>query len=176
MRPRARFELSKMERIDDPKDWKDLQVKVADLFRETDCKVEEEVILQGARDKHKVDVFVICERDGLETKMIIECKFWNSRVDIGQVMALAEIVSDLGAEKGIIVSKKGFQKGAYNAVKIRNIDLLTFRELVVTITDGLTVILDKHCSGCGEWVMDTTATCPHCGNSLWKSEYTPIRK
>lgn len=76
-------------------------------------------------------------------------------------------MNDIGAEKGIIVSKIGFQQGAHDMVRARrNVDLFTFEEIKEHITDTLILVFDKHCSKCGEWVIDTTLTCPKCGTSL----------
>jgi len=79
-------------------------------------------------------------------------------------------VEDVGAEKGIIVSKMGFQSGAFDLSSNKNIDLVTFRELRSLIQEELPVVLDKFCSQCKEWVIDTTTMCPQCGSSLWKHE------
>lgn len=114
----------------EPKDWKDLQAKVAKLYGNLGCKTEVEVFVEGVRTKHKIDVFVIFEFGGLKYRIIIECKYWNTKVRKAQVGTLVGVLEDIGAEKGIIVSKKGFQPGAHKLASYTNIDLLTFRELI----------------------------------------------
>jgi transposase len=155
--------------MDDPSDWKDLQVKITELFKNAGYNVQEDILVRGGKGSHKIDVFATFMRDQINYKIIVECKNWASRVKKEQVMTLASIVEDIGAEKGIIISKEGFQKGAYKAASQRNIDLFTFREFEDMINSGFITILDKLCSKCGEIVMDTTLTCPNCGNSLLRN-------
>lgn len=153
----------------EPRDWKDLQVKVAELYKNAGYIVQEDILVRGGKDSHRIDVLVSFERDGIDYKIIVECKNWTSRVKKEQVMTLATIIDDIGAEKGIIISKEGFQEGAYKATEQRNIDLLTFRELEDKIRSDFITILDKICPKCGELIVDTTTTCPQCGASLWRS-------
>lgn len=114
---------------EEPKDWKDLQVKVAELYRSLGCKTDVNLPVKGIRTKHKTDVLAIFEFGGIEYRIIIECKYWNTNVNKAQVGTLLGILADIGAEKGIIVSKKGFQSGAYLLASYTNMDLFTFREL-----------------------------------------------
>ena len=114
---------------EEPKDWKDLQLKVAKIYRNLGCKTEVDVFVEGLRTKHKIDVWVIFKFGGLEYRIITECKYWNTKVKKAQVGTLLGVLADIGAEKGIIVSKKGFQPGAHRLASYTNIDLFTFREL-----------------------------------------------
>lgn len=50
---------------EEPKDWEDLQVKVAELFRYLDCKAEVNVNVDGVSAKHKIDVLVTFEFGGI---------------------------------------------------------------------------------------------------------------
>lgn len=114
---------------EEAKDWKDLQVKVAELYKSLGCITDVNVPVKGIRTKHKIDVLAIFKFGGLEYRIIIECKYWNTNVNKAQVGTLLGILADIGAEKGIIVSKKGFQPGAHRLASYTNIDLFTFCEL-----------------------------------------------
>jgi hypothetical protein len=67
---------------------------------------------------------------GQTYRTIIECKYWDSRVKKAQVATLMGVIADIGAEKGIIVSKKGFQMGARKLAAYTNISLVTYDELL----------------------------------------------
>jgi len=49
----------------EPKDWKDLQEKVAQIYRDLGCKADVDTFVKGAGTKHKVDVWIIFEFGGL---------------------------------------------------------------------------------------------------------------
>lgn len=108
-----------------------MQVKTAKIFKDLGCKTEVDIFVKGARTRHKIDVWAIFDFGGIEYKINIECKHWNTKVKKEQVSTLLGILADIGAEKGIIVSKKGFQEGAHRLASYTNIDLLTFPELIL---------------------------------------------
>lgn len=114
---------------DRPKDWKDLQIKVKEIYENLGCEVKEDVKIKGARTKHKIDVLASFEFGGQNYRIVIECKYWNTKVKKIQVGSLLGILADIGAEKGIIVSTMGFQSGAQRLASYTNIELLTFDEL-----------------------------------------------
>lgn len=115
--------------IEEPENWKELQVKVAEIYRNLGCEVEEEVQIGGGKTKHRVDVLATFEFGGQKYRIVIECKYWNSKVKKSQVSSFIGVLADIGAEKGIIVSKMGFQRGAHKLAAYTNIELLTFNQL-----------------------------------------------
>jgi hypothetical protein len=110
--------------------WKDLQEKVKQLlgelgyFTESPFKVE----LAG-RGQKEVDVFAEDRSAAVKTIFIVECKWWESSVPQDTVHAFHTVVNGCGANTGFIVSKVGFQSGAYEAAQNTNIRLLTFEDL-----------------------------------------------
>ena len=109
--------------------WRSYQEDVAEFFRSLGYSAVVESEVEGARAKHVVDVFVTFRKHKFDCQWIIECKDWNSAVPKEKVLALASIVMDVGADKGIIISKSGFQSGAYNAANKTNILLTGLDEL-----------------------------------------------
>ena len=88
-----------------------------------------DVNLQGVRTKHAVDVLVEIELAGFNVRWIIECKHWKEHVSKLHVLALREIVSDLGADRGVILCETGFQSGAYEAAQFTNVLVSSLAEL-----------------------------------------------
>lgn len=109
--------------------WKEFQHLTAQIFRQVGCNAEVDSNVKGIRTSHAIDVWVNFYSHGLQTKWIIECKHWDTNIPKEKVFALRSIVDDVGADKGIIVSNKGFQSGAIKAAANTNIKLLTMAEL-----------------------------------------------
>lgn len=78
--------------------------------------------------KHQIDVFWVYEKDGHYNRVVIECKNYNSKVAIGKVRDFYGVLIDLRDVHGIMVSKKGFQKGAKRYAKHYGITLKELRE------------------------------------------------
>ncbi|MGH6837510.1 MAG: restriction endonuclease [Methylocella sp.] len=148
------------------KGWQEYQDRVASLFHAAGCDAKADEIIEGARAKHKVDVRVIFNKYGISCLWIIECKFWNGRVTKEKVMALKAIVDDCGADRGLIISKQGFQSGAVRASYKSNITLSSVEQLQEYINDKEEEIeeLQRRLATVegqlGEY------RCPHCGSEL----------
>jgi len=126
-------------------DWKQLENIVASLFTMAGCSAETEKSVSGTRTTHDVDVYVQFKALGLDNIWICECKNWKHRVDKSVVLAFRQIVQDVGANKGLIISANGFQSGAIEAVRNTNIELLSLTELQSCIKQN--VHSDKASSG-----------------------------
>jgi len=125
-------------------DWKRYQEKVALIFRAAGCSAVVEKSIEGVRGKHKIDVYVKFRQYGIECVWIIECKYWNQNVSKEKVLALQAIVDDVGADRGVIVSKTGFQSGAIRAAVKTNITLTSLEELEEYIKDAVHERAIKH--------------------------------
>ena len=82
-------------------DWQIYQNEVATFFRSLGLIAETDLTLQGVRTTHAVDVVVRSQHVGFTITWIVECKHWKRRVTKLHVLALREIVADLGADRGI---------------------------------------------------------------------------
>ena len=115
----------------DPTDWRDLQNLVAQMFSEAGCEVAVSQVVDLARGKKEVDVFVRDPQTTPPSNYLCECKFWNKAIPQETIHAFRTVVAEYGAHRGFIVSRAGFQAGAREAVEKTNIDLVTFQELQV---------------------------------------------
>src|SRR5476649_2559669 len=95
--------------------WKEYQQEAADFFRSLGLTASTDITLQGVRTTHDIDVLVTIDVAGFDVRWIVECKYWKTAVTKLHVLALREIVSDLGADRGIVLCEMGFQKGAVEA-------------------------------------------------------------
>ena len=118
-------------------DWKNYQEEVAEFFRSIGLEAETDVSLQGVRTKHDIDVLVKSIHAGFEIVWIVECKHWTSKVSKLHVLALREIVNDLGADRGILLAEQGFQSGALEAAGLTNVHVTSLSELRNTASNEI---------------------------------------
>jgi hypothetical protein len=107
-----------------PKDWKNLENKVAQILSEAGFKTEVEKDITTARGTVKVDVFAVDISQLPNICYICECKYWENKVPKTVVHSFRTVVQDYGANFGILISKNGFQEGSYETVKNTNISLV----------------------------------------------------
>jgi hypothetical protein len=69
----------------------------------------------------------------------VECKAWQSNVPKEKVAALSAILQDIGADRGFLLSEKGFQSGALRMAEKSNITLTSLADLASTVGDRHTV-------------------------------------
>jgi hypothetical protein len=117
--------------------WKEYQEEAADFFRSLGLEAATDVTLVGVRTTHDVDVVVRIDVAGFAVTWIVECKHWKDPVNKLHVLALREIVSDLGADRGIILCEVGFQSGAIEAASLTNIKVSSLAELSVDSREAL---------------------------------------
>ncbi len=111
-----------------PSNWKELQDWCAQLLRECGFQVKTEVSVDLVRGQAEIDVFATERIEERTYTSLIECKNWQSKVPQHVVHSFRTVVGDLGANTGYIVSKAGFQSGAYEAAEKSNIKLLDWSE------------------------------------------------
>jgi hypothetical protein len=111
-----------------PSSWRALQSHVAQVFSECGCEASCGVTVNLPRGRVELDVVV---RDPFATphsNYICECKNWARPVSRSTVHGFRTVVTELGANRGLLISRNGFQAGAREAAQFTNIDLLSWSE------------------------------------------------
>jgi len=91
-------------------------------------KVLHDVKLEGrSGQKHQIDVYWEYEKDGAMNRVAIECKNYDSNVSIGKVRDFLSVLQDLENVRGIMVTSKGYQKGAKKFAEFYGISLKKLR-------------------------------------------------
>lgn len=111
-------------------DWYHFQERICNHFISIGARAETNVKVQGVRTNHEIDILVKTKFLGQDIQWIVEAKKWNHKVNKLHVLALRTIVDDVGADRGFIISGKGFQSGAIEASENSNISLTTLSELI----------------------------------------------
>lgn len=102
-----------------PSDWLDLQNKVAYVFCSCGYVVETPKKVRTVRGEVEIDVYA----KSSDMLICCECKNWNCNISQNTVFAFRTVLEDIGANKGIIIAKKGFQIGAYKTSRNTIIEL-----------------------------------------------------
>lgn len=118
--------------------WKEYQVQTAKAFKGVGCTAEIEKIVDGVRGTHEIDVYVTFQQYGVSCTWIVECKYWKSNVTKDKVITLQGIVDDVGADRGILISKTGFQSGAIKASRNSCITLTSLEDLIDDLSESAT--------------------------------------
>lgn len=118
------------------KPWKKYQEDAAAFFRSLGLEALTDETVEGVRTKHDIDLLVKSHHVGFDITWIVECKLWKTPVTKLHVLALREIVSDIGADRGIILSESGFQSGAEEAANLTNVQLTSLEEVRETARDS----------------------------------------
>lgn len=110
----------------DPIDF-EKQVKV--FFESMDSKPKKMEFVHDAKvsaydGNYQIDVLITFEQLGVDFKVLVECKRYSSAIKRETVQILKDKVESIGAQKGILVSASGFQKGAIQYAKLHGIALL----------------------------------------------------
>lgn len=113
-------------------DWFDYQEEAAALFRSMGLEAATNITIKGVRTSHDVDVVVKSHHSGFDVTWLVECKQWKSAVSKLHVLALREIVTDTGADRGILLCEAGFQSGAIEAANLTNIQVTTLENMRAT--------------------------------------------
>jgi len=134
-----------MQHTDHMAKWREYQEESAELFRSLGLEATTDERLEGTRGQHDVDVVVRSRRAGLDQLWIVECKRRNRRVEKLHVAALAQIVSDVGADRGILLSEVGFQSGAVRLASKSNVTLTCLADLRVEAAEELLMLRLGEC-------------------------------
>lgn len=109
--------------------WKQLELLVADIQRSLapDAEVMHNVKIKGRKSEQirQIDVLVRKKVGQYEILIAIDCKDYAVPVDVKGVEEFQGLLADVGANKGAIVSSKGFTPAAKKVAAHDQIDLFS---------------------------------------------------
>lgn len=118
-----------------PTGWRQLENAVARIYRESGWTADTETEVTTTRGVVEIDVLARDPRPVPPVTAFCECKNWRKNVLKTVVHSLRTVVSDFGANWGIIISSRGFQKGAYEAAQHSTIRLLDWEGFQALMRD-----------------------------------------
>jgi hypothetical protein len=77
---------------------------------------------------YEIDVSFEFTKAGVNFLVLVECKCYSAKVEVADATAFAFKLQDIGAQKGILVTTVGFQKGVFNIAVASGIALVIVTE------------------------------------------------
>ncbi|MEM0519575.1 restriction endonuclease [Aequorivita flava] len=111
-----------------PETWQDLQHKVGEILEQCGFQVEIEKSIKSVRGKVEIDVYAEENIKSRKYSIICECKHWKSKIPQNVVHGFRTVLSDLGANIGIIITTSDFQSGSIESADMTNIKLLSWED------------------------------------------------
>lgn len=108
--------------------WRSLQIEVGQILTECKFTVEVEKKIKSPRGGVEIDVFAEECVHGRKYVIACECKFWRKSIPQTVIHSFRTVVQEVGANIGYVISKEGFQSGAFSASEFTNIKLVTWEE------------------------------------------------
>lgn len=98
--------------------WKDYEIYITkhfqSLFPET--SIQHDVRREGlmSKTKRQIDILIEGRIAGFDLKVVVDCKYFNKKVDVKAVESFLSFLQDLKASKGILITNNGYTEAAYN--------------------------------------------------------------
>jgi len=117
--------------------WKDYEVEIFEQFKSAfkDADITTNVTLNGrySKTKRQIDILVEQYVAGNRIQIIIDCKYFNRKVDVKCVESFISMLEDVGAHKGLLITSKGYSEAALNRAYYGSsnveLDILNFDQL-----------------------------------------------
>ncbi len=102
----------------------ELESRIEKFFQLNGYKTQRNVVVEGkSGGKHEIDVLAE-KSDGVTTfRLMVECKAWDKPIEKDVVSKVSYVLRDLGLNKAIIVSLKGWRVGAERSANELGIEL-----------------------------------------------------
>jgi hypothetical protein len=92
-------------------------------------KVEHDVQVQGRSACHQIDVLWSFTVAGINHLTIVQARDWNQAIKQESAFAFRQVLDDIpGQPRGVIVTRRGFQRGAIKFAKDHGIKLFILRQ------------------------------------------------
>jgi len=109
-----------------------------------DFKITHNEKFKKSDETYQIDIFAEYTALHVKNKVIVECKRLKRSIERDEVVVLIDKVRSLGANKGILISTSGFQKGCTIKAKENGIALLQILDKrVKTVVASLNLKIDN---------------------------------
>jgi len=119
------------------KTWREYEKDICEAFRTEypDAKilVNQYRVGRYSKAKRQIDILIEGQIAGNLFSIVIDGKFYGRKVHVKGVESFISMVSDIGANKGLIITQKGYTRSAinraYNDPLDIEVDILSFEQL-----------------------------------------------
>jgi hypothetical protein len=117
--------------------WKEYENEIYEFFAKTypDAEIshDSKVIGNYSKVKRQVDILITQYVAGNRILIAVDGKYFNKKIDVKCVESFIGMLEDLGAHKGLLISKEGFSEAALNRAYYGpsevELDILSFEDL-----------------------------------------------
>ncbi|SEP06022.1 restriction endonuclease [Mucilaginibacter sp. OK283] len=98
------------------------------------AQVVKDVKIRGRHSKRsrQIDIMITETVGGKEIKIAVDCKYYNKKADIKKVESFIGMLDDIGADKGLMISEKGYTESAlqraYNNPQHLELDIYSLED------------------------------------------------
>jgi len=118
-------------------EWKEYEQEIFKHFKgqypEAEITLDAKKVGLYSKVNRQIDVLVEQYIAGNRITIAIDGKYFNKKVDVKAVESYIGMLEDIGAQKGLLISKEGFSEAAYNRAHFGpteiELDILNFEEL-----------------------------------------------
>jgi Restriction endonuclease len=109
-------------------------------------EVQHDVKIKGrSGTTHQVDVLWRFKQAGVEHTVLVECKNYTRKIDLGKIRSFKSVIDDLGPCQGIMVTTTGYQSGVETFARHNGISLKLLRRPTPEIlAGGIQIQLNVH--------------------------------
>lgn len=93
-------------------------------------KINDKILGKKSKSPRQIDVSVREKIGHTDILIVLECKDHAVRIDVKELEAFLGVIKDVGAHKGIMVSRLGFTSGARNLASESGIDLYSLDDIL----------------------------------------------
>lgn len=117
-------------------DWKKYENEIIAILTESypQFHILKDQRLEGkySKKKRQIDILIKSKIAGHEITIIVDCKYFNKRIDVKTVESFISMTSDVSAHKGLLITNKGYStaalKRAFNDPNDVELDIINFDE------------------------------------------------
>lgn len=135
------------------KSWKKYETEITQIFKDAypnfNITKDEKIVGRYSKTKRQIDILIQQRIAGNKILIIIDCKYFNKKVDVKDVESFISMTNDVSAHKGMLVTNKGYSdaalKRAHNGPEDIELDIINFDELKAHQTFGAIPFVDDKC-------------------------------
>lgn len=115
--------------------WKQYEVKLHQVLKDnypnSDIEYDDLIFGNYSRTERQIDIAIRGNLGGNKILGVIDCKYFNKKIDLKVVESFIGMLQDVNANFGLMITNKGYSKSAKSRVKNSNLklDILNFDEL-----------------------------------------------
>lgn len=98
--------------------WKEYEIYITRHFQKLfpETSIQHNVRRKGliSKTKRQIDILIEGKIAGFDLSIIVDCKYFNKKVDVKDVESFLSFLQDLKASKGILITNNGYSEAAYN--------------------------------------------------------------